>query len=181
MCTASKSLARARLQIASAVWHSLAHICWSDSTQQIHAHGTPLGLSTWSMSGKGRSTASLSLAAMKSRMFCVDPTTPMPLLLASIASANISPGTCTSPSSLAMPEDHPKCSQGGCYGATKDATHSSQRSMRRNSLVHPPDKQAAVKRVRGKQCHSGRSLPACTQLHRVMQSAPVMCSPQNGR
>ncbi len=48
---------------------------------------------------KGCWSAEVTLAEMKSRMFCVDPTTPMPRSRwAAMARANISPGTCATPS-----------------------------------------------------------------------------------
>ena len=49
---------------------------------------------TCTRSGKGLASASLTLAAMKLRMLDVDPTTPASRCLASMANANISPGTC---------------------------------------------------------------------------------------
>ncbi|KAA6418015.1 MAG: hypothetical protein FRX49_12015 [Trebouxia sp. A1-2] len=52
-------------------------------------------LVTWSLSANGLSRAHLTFEEMKSRMLDVEPTTPMSrVFLASMASVNISPGTC---------------------------------------------------------------------------------------
>ena len=74
---------------------------WTEHAEEGHVE-QPLHcmacsrLLTWSLSAKGFSRAHFTLEAMKSRMLEVEPTTPMSrVFLASIASVNISPGTCT--------------------------------------------------------------------------------------